>query len=120
MTTPKNSSKYDLLIVLGGHAVKENGRWRSTHFEEGDQFGCLGDYVRPEAAAILYKKNMRSKIIVSGTKRKKGWPGTVHVQKHELMKLDVPQKQIVTEGPSKNSFWQLYHSQKMLKNKKSW
>lgn len=113
--TPMINSSYNLLIILGGHAVKEQGHWRSTHFEEGDQFGILGDYVRPIAAALLYKKNPHIKIGVCGTTKKKGWPGTVNVIRQELFQLGVPRARITTVGQGVSTLWQLFHCQELIK-----
>lgn len=114
---PMINSSYNLLIILGGHAVKEGGRWRSTRFAERDQFSCLGDYVRPIAAALLYQKNPRLEIGICGTTRKRGWPGTVHIIQRELLQLGVPKNRITTIGQGISTYWQLVRSQKQIQKK---
>lgn len=111
------NSSYNLLIILGGHAVKEKGRWRSTYFTERDQFSCLGDYVRPIAAALLYQKNPHLEISICGTTRKQGWPGTVPIIQRELLQLGVPENRITTIGRGVSTFWQLVRSQKQIQKR---
>jgi hypothetical protein len=110
-------SKSGLLFILSGHAIKENGQWRSTRFQEGDRFACLGDYVRPIAASFLYHKNKKLKIVVVGTEKKRAWLGTVHVIKQELIELGIPPKSIALLRHTGGTFWQLYKCQAYLKNR---
>lgn len=104
---------YDVVFVLGGMQRKNaDGSWRTTHFnEEGDDYGVLGDYLRPKAAAILSKKNPSLRIITVGgggqLKDNPEAPAIAQIMKNELIELGVPCKTIEEETECGNSYEQL-------------
>ncbi|MDD5431155.1 MAG: YdcF family protein [Candidatus Pacebacteria bacterium] len=92
--------------------VKKNGKWRTTNFNEGDNFGVSGDRLRVIAAGFLYKEKPERLIIVSGGKGQlKGiLPGKMtlaSVIKDELAEIGVPAEKIIKEEKSGNTYQQL-------------
>lgn len=105
----------DVIVILGGNLKKNKNGWRITNFDEGDNFGVLGDRLRVVAGRYLYarasKNNPDVFIIVLGGKGQlkniKGAPDTAEVLKKELIKFGVSSKKIIEEKKSGNTFEQL-------------
>jgi hypothetical protein len=112
------------IVVLGGGMKKDaNGRWRTTNYDEpGDNFGVSGDRLRVEAANYLYKNNQEQLIITSGGKGQfrdiSDAPAVSGILKKELMELGVPEKNIIEENNSGNTYEQLKEIKKIIGEKK--
>jgi len=119
MTDKKNA-----IVILAGGLKKEKGKWRTTNFQEGDNFGATGDRLRVLAGACLFKSRPQSFIVASGSavrgqhKNIKGIPHIAEVIKKELIGLGVPGERILTETRSNNTFEQLLEIKKILKRNK--
>lgn len=112
-------NKYiDTVVVLGGSLKKEKEKWRTTHFDEGDNFGGLGDRLRVVAAYYLYKKNPNTPIITIGGRGKlegvTDAPAVSEVIKEELIDFGVPEEKIVTETKSGNTLEGLIALQEII------
>jgi hypothetical protein len=99
-------------VILGGGLVKDKtGKWRTTHFEEGDNFGAIGDYLRVEAAAVLFKKDPTSLFLILGGKaQNRHLPDAVavaEINRQELVAKGVPEINIQVEIKSNNTWQQL-------------
>ena len=107
------------IFILGGGLVKKNGQWRTTNFDERDNFGASGDRLRVDAAYVLYKKSRDLMLIASGGKGQYGdmpdAPTIAEVIKRELMELGVPGKIILKEEASGNTWQQLRQLKKIVK-----
>lgn len=97
----------EILVVLGGNLVKENGAWHTTLFQrEGD----LGDRLRVEAAARLYRdRKAKPLVIVSGGRGKlpAGAPTAASILEEELVALGVRPEHTLREERSGNTLEQL-------------
>ncbi|MFA6304898.1 MAG: YdcF family protein [Patescibacteria group bacterium] len=117
-------NKTDKIIdILGGSLIQDNnGRWRTTNFNEGDNFGALGDRLRVLAASYLYQHNSKSYFLASGGKGQlkaiKSAPFISTVVKKELVALGVPTSHIATENNSNTTYEQLLELDKYVKNHK--
>ncbi|MEK7462349.1 MAG: YdcF family protein [Patescibacteria group bacterium] len=102
-----------VVFILGGGILEDDGVWRTTNFTEaGDAFGALGDRLRVEAAAILYKANPGNTLLVpSGSKGQlkdhPTAPTVATVIAGELQELGVPIEAILLDEASSNSYQQL-------------
>ena len=113
-------------VVLGGALMKDSaGNWRTTNFNEGDNFGISGDKLRIRAADLLVKSlgdKANFLIIASGGKGQykdiPGAPTVSAVIKKELIGLGVPANQIIEENKSGNTYQQLMALKKMIKEKR--
>lgn len=114
-----NRKAIEVIFILGGHAVKDSGGWRSTRFNEGDQHGNLGDYLRPIAVVLLVQRYPQAKIVILGSRKRGHWPGTNSVIEKELLSLGVPPKNILKWQNSSNTFNQLLNCQRFLRKTKS-
>ncbi len=109
------SSRLDAVVILGGGLKKDKTGWRTTNFNEGDNFGALGDRLRVEAGYLSYVDNCKFNadllILTSGGKGQlkniAGAPTIASVLKKELLGLGVPPGAIITEEKSGNSYQQL-------------
>lgn len=115
-------SSSQLIIILGGTLKKDKkGKWRTTHFDESDNFGVMGDRLRIFAGFYLYKENPLSKIIVSGGRGQlssiKDAPTVAEVMKKELVELGVPEEKIVEEKESGNTCQQLHRIKELIVDK---
>lgn len=103
--------KKTAIVILGGGLVKDNGIWRTTYLDEGTDLGALGDRLRVEAAYVLYSKNPEILLIPSGGKGMykdiPDAPTVAEVMKRELLELGVPEKNIIKEEESSNTWQQL-------------
>lgn len=109
------------VFILGGmQKQNSDGTWRTSFFNEGDNFGATGDYLRPKAAAILYKKNPSLQLFVVGGKGQlkdvPDAPSIAGIMKNELIELGVPQEAIKEETGSGNSHSQLIACAKLAKD----
>lgn len=99
------------IAILSGGLVSDNGQWRTTGFDEGDTFGAMGDRLRVEAAYVLYQKNHELLLIASGGrgqyKHIPDAPAVADVIKRELVDLGVPEKSVLVEEQSGNTWQQL-------------
>jgi len=107
------------LFILGGGLIKDNGKWRTTNFNErGDNFGSLGDRLRVKAASCLYKNDPEYLIITSGGKGQyKNIPNVLTVAaviKQELLELGVLKDVIIKEEKSNNTWEQLQQLKKII------
>lgn len=110
--------KTDVIVVLSGGLICENGVWRTTRYDEkGDTFGALGDRARVEAAVLLYAEHSGAVMVVSGGKgqykNNPNAPTLSSVLKRELIELGVPAGRIIEENASDNT-WQQLQNLKML------
>lgn len=118
---PKANYK-NAIAVLGGGLVKEKGKWRTTDFNESDNFGAMGDRLRVTAADYLFKKDPEQIIIVLGGKGQlKDIPGALAVSrviKQELVDLGVPADKIIKEEESRDTYQQLMELKKIIQGRK--
>ncbi len=112
--------KDTIIVVIGGGLIKDKatGQWRTTNYTEGDNFGIDGSRLRVEAAGYLYKNNPQTIILASGGKGQlKSIPGVSTVAqtvKNELVQLGVPERKIIKEDRSGNSYQQLLKLAKLV------
>ena len=113
------------IVILGGGLKKDKNDWRTTNFDENDNFGVLGDRLRIVAGKYLYarasKNNPDVFIIVLGgkgqLKNTKDAPAVAEVLKKELTELGVPPESILEESNSGNTFEQLLALNKIVAEK---
>lgn len=116
--------KIDKIInILGGSLIQDRqGHWRTTRFDEGDNFGALGDRLRVVAAFYLYQHNHELNFLASGGKGQlkniSSAPTISSIVKQELIQLGVPAEQIDLEDNSNTTFEQLTELALYLKKKK--
>ena len=110
------SSPPDLiLVVLGGNLVRDSisGRWRTTHFDEGDNFGILGDFVRVHAAALLLNESPSLIALLSGGRGQlreiPDSPPVAMVMRDELIALGISPERLIVESRSNNTYEQLFY-----------
>ena len=117
-------NKKTAIVILGGGLKKdETGKWRTTNYDEpDDNFGVSGDRLRVVAAGYLYKNNPEQIIIASGGKGQlkdiPDAPTVSEVLRKELMELGVPEKIIIEEKNSGNTYQQLQEIKKIINDKK--
>lgn len=112
-----------LIDILGGSLIQDKqGHWRTTRFDEGDNFGALGDRLRVVAAAYLYQQDPGLYFLASGGKGQlkhiSSAPFISAVVKQELTNLGVSAKQIDIETNSNTTYEQLVGLVNYLKKKK--
>jgi hypothetical protein len=95
------------LLVLGGWPCQDSqGVWRSSLFAGGG----MGDRLRVEAAALLYRASPRL-VVVSGGKGKLAHlpevPACASVLRRELLELGIPAEDIFEETQAANTYEQL-------------
>lgn len=123
---PKNfMGKKVIVVILGGAIVKQtDGKWRTANFNEGDNFGESWDRLTIEAAKCLYKKNKDMSFIVLGGRGQNknifDAPAVSKVVKSELVEIGIPEKKIITEINSGNTYQQLLALKNFLINKKEY
>jgi len=106
--TSRNSpDREQALFVLGGWPIADaQGIWHSSLFENGG----IGDRLRVEAAAVLYRANPQ-RIIVTGGKGKLAHlpqaTACASVMRRELIELGVPDGDILEETKAANTYEQL-------------
>lgn len=108
---------------MGGALVKDKrGYWRTTNYDEGDNFGVSGDRVIVVAASILVKSLAHKEnflVISLGGKGQlasiKDAPTVASVIKKELVKFGIRKDKIMTEEDSGDTFQQLEGVQEILK-----
>src|SRR3989338_6860764 len=99
------NKKYDAIVILGGLLKKKSdGTWKTGKF----------NYLRVLAGYYLYKdliKNHPVKLIVSGGKgvyeNMPDVPAIATVMKQELIKLGIPEKEIVEENKTSSTYHEL-------------
>lgn len=100
-----------IVFILGGGMTREGKKWRTTHFDEGDTKGALGDFLRVEASYALYKKDPEIRFIILGGKGQysgiKDAPTVSALMQGELVALGVPLCSIVIEERSGTTWQQL-------------
>lgn len=114
----------DVICILAGGMIQENGKWRSTYYnEKGDNFGVLGDFVRVIAGSVLFKHNKNICIITSGGKGQfKNIPDAPNLStmlKDELISLGVSEKSILEEDKAGNTYSQLVELSEII-TKRNW
>ncbi|MDO8667830.1 MAG: YdcF family protein [bacterium] len=111
-----------VIFILGGALINDAGIWRTTNYDEGDNFGVSGDRLRVIAAAYLYRENKNSFFIVLGgrgqLKNISGSPAVAKVIKSELINLAVPARGISIETKSGNTYGQLKALKSIIKKNK--
>ena len=111
----------EAVAVLGGSLVKKDGKWRTTNFDEGDNFGVQGDRIRVIAASLLYKKKKTKIIALGGRGQLENIPDSPPVSeiiKDELVELGVKPEDVVCERNSGNTFRQLVELGKIVNKEK--
>lgn len=110
--------KIDVIVILGGGLKKDKNGWRTTNFDEGDNFGGLGDRLRVVAAEFLARENPKVIVVVSGgrgqLRKVVGAPTVSEVLKKELMALGVAPERIIEKNNSNNTYQQLKELIKVL------
>lgn len=90
---------------------KQSGKWRTTNYFEGDNFGAMGDRLRVLAADCLFREDSEQLIIASGGKGQlrdiPDAPTVAEAIKNELIELSVPLGKIIKEEQSNNTWQQL-------------
>ncbi len=108
----------DALAVMGGNIIEDEGRWRISSHNEGDNFGVTGDNLRVFAAVQLHRQNHSCPIIASGgvgqNRRIAHAPTVAQVIKDKLIELGVPPSLILLETDSNNTFGQLYNIKRLV------
>lgn len=116
----------EAICILGGGIKKDvKGMWHTLDFGgEGDDFGETCDRWRIVTASLLWKKNPKNIIIVSGN-GKQGQlvkfpdaPTVAEVIRKELIELGVPLRRIVKEEKSNSTYGQLFFLSYILEEKK--
>jgi len=105
------------IAIFGGGLIKENGKWRTTNFNEGDEAGILGDRLRVEATFVLYQKYKVKIFSIGGRGQLKNIPGSPAVAtviKKELIDLGVPVNFIKEENKSGRTWSQLQALKKII------
>jgi uncharacterized SAM-binding protein YcdF (DUF218 family) len=102
------------LLVLGGWPCRDSqGVWRSSLFAGGG----MGDRLRVEAAALLYRMSPRL-VVVSGGKGKLAHlpevPACASVLRRELLELGIPADDIFEEAHAANTYEQLQSIKSLL------
>lgn len=105
-------SKKSPIVIIGGCLVRKNYvGWRTTNFDEGDNFGIIGDRLRVVAATYLHKADPDEMVIALGGRGQYEYipdvPPIATIVKQELITLGVPKDKIVVETESGNTFQQL-------------
>lgn len=112
----------EAIILIGGGLKEENGLWRTTNFEEGDNFGAMGDRLRVEAVAVLSNKNLEARVFVLGGKGQNKdnpiAPTVASVNASELQTLGVSPDRIILEENSNNTWQQLKELGDILEKEK--
>jgi len=116
----KNMKHIKAIVILGGGLVKDkDNKWRTTSFEEGDEYGALGDRLRVIAGSYLYKNNPEIKIIALGGKGQlkdiPDAPTVAQVIKNELVEQGVNKKDIILNEESDTTFEQLLDLKNIIK-----
>jgi hypothetical protein len=106
--TSRNSPRHDqALFVLGGWPHPDaQGIWHSSLFENGR----IGDRLRVEAAAVLYRANPQLIIVTGGNEKLAHLPevpACASVMRRELIELGLPAADIQQELKSANTYEQL-------------
>ncbi|OGH11037.1 MAG: hypothetical protein A3B38_02495 [Candidatus Levybacteria bacterium RIFCSPLOWO2_01_FULL_36_13] len=105
-----NESEFDVVVVLGGNIRKDNnGNWRTSSFEEGEE-KSMGAHGRILAASELYKQGKAKNFIVCTglSSNISGQPGVLEpqapteaeVMAWELEEYGVPKNLIIREDIS--------------------
>lgn len=107
---------------MGGGLVNDRGVWRTTNYDEGDNFGVSGDRAIVVAASLLYKDYPDGLFIASGGrgqyKDTARAPNVSSVIKNELIKLGIPATNIIEESGSSNTYQQLKNLQAIYQKRK--
>lgn len=117
--------KGEVIAILGGGLKKDGRKWRTTNFDEGDEFGCLGDRLRVVAGSYLYrdreKANPNLLMVASGGRgqleKVPGAPTLAEVISEELADLGVPAEKILKENQSANTYQQLRELDNLVLNR---
>lgn len=115
-------NKKNTIVILAGALVKgKDGRWRTANYDDkGDNFGICCGRLRLIAAGFLYKDKQFQSIIVAGGKGqlKDVLPGkltSAGIITAELAEIGIPEKNIIKEEKSGNTYQQLRELQKIIK-----
>lgn len=118
----KNMKNKKAVVIIGGGLKKENHKWRTTGFNEGDNFGATGDRLRVVAGSYLFKYNPGQILIALGgrgqLKNIPNAPTVAEVIKNELVELGVSAERIIKEEQSGNTWQQLQELKKIIKRQK--
>ena len=112
------SKAKNIIVVLGGGLVKGAMGWRTTNYDEGDNFGVSGDRAIVAAAGALYGDHSEWTFLATGGKGHfddiNDMPNISTIIKKELMTLGVPSENIIEENNSYNTYQQLLNLQLIL------
>lgn len=119
-------TKLDAIVILSGGLKKDKNGWRTTYFNEGDNFGALGDRLRVVAGYFLFrhfqKHNPDLLVLAIGgrgqLKEIKDTPPLAKILKKELIELGVPAGKILEERKSGNTYQQLKKITELSRKKK--
>jgi len=100
-----------------------DGKWRTLmSLDEGDDFGASCDRLRVVAANYLYQDNPNLLIVASGGRGQfrdiPDSPPVAAIVKKELIEMGVPEKAILEEAGSNNTFEQLKEIKKLVAQEK--
>ena len=110
---------FNAIAVFGGSLAKDpNGKWRTTNFDEGDKFGCLGDRLRVIAAHKLYKAGSSNLLIIASGSNERidpdgAAPAVAEILKNELIELGVEPAKILEDKKSTGTYQQLEKLEKL-------
>lgn len=109
------------VAIIGGGLKKENHKWRTTNFDEGDNFAVQGDRLRVVAGSYLFKDNPKLLIIASAGKGQykdiSDVPTVAEVIKKELVEFGVPIENIIKKEQPGNTWQQLQEFKKVIYKK---
>lgn len=107
-----------LVVLCGGLKKDASGHWRTTNFDEGDEFAAIGDRLRVLAAHVLYQAKAGQIIIASGGRGQLSAvadaPPAARVLTEELVGLGVPAADIIEESESGTTYEQLVALKKIV------
>lgn len=114
-------NKEKAIVILGGGIKKIKDKWRTTSFQEGDEFGALGDRLRVIAGSYLYNDDRELTIIALGGKGQlKKFPDAPPVSsviKEELIERGIPENVIIEEDKSGSTYEQLQELKSIIHDK---
>jgi len=110
------------IIILGGGLKKDKGKWRTTNFDEGDNFGAQGDSLRVAAGYYLCKSDQDLLLIVSGGQGQyeniPDAPTIAGVIESELLNFGALKENIIKEETAYNTWQQLQETKKIIQREK--
>jgi uncharacterized SAM-binding protein YcdF (DUF218 family) len=125
LTSPETQQPlFDVVVVLGGNIRKtKSGRWVTTSYTEGKE-KAIGAHARMIAAAQLYKEGKAKKFIVSTgqsvliegeSEIDKSSPTEAEIMKKEMVRLGIPDEDIILEDKSDSTLANTKESAKIIR-----